>query len=173
MANGAEPLLVIRELQRMGARVVNADLTKLPPLRELEPEQGYIRWEMVLDGAVEQQELDECFDFVAPDSLIEYARENQPDSGPASAAATPSADAPAVLAPPEELAKRVDALIEEWTRDRTTEQVVDVLVAARVPVSPVRGLREVQLAFRQIDKEIPKHGGKSYVIDSIDRKSVV
>ena len=66
MANGAEPLLVIRELQRMGARVVNADLTKLPPLRELEPEQGYIRWEMVLDGAVEQQELDECFDFVAP-----------------------------------------------------------------------------------------------------------
>ncbi|MCH4150996.1 MAG: chemotaxis protein CheA [Sphingobium sp.] len=109
MANGAEPLLVIRELQRMGARVVNADLTKLPPLRELEPEQGYIRWEMVLDGAVEQQELDECFDFVAPDSLIEYARENQPDSGPASAAATPAADAPAVLAPPEELAAPKDA----------------------------------------------------------------
>jgi two-component system chemotaxis sensor kinase CheA len=109
MANGAEPLLVIRELQRMGARVVNADLTKLPPLRELEPEQGYIRWEMVLDGAVEQQELDECFDFVAPDSLIEYARENQPDSGPASAVATPAADAPAVLAPPEELAAPKDA----------------------------------------------------------------
>lgn len=75
MANGAEPLLVIRELERMGARVVRADIANLPALRELEPEQGYIRWELLLDGSVEQQELDECFDFVAPDSLVEYVRE--------------------------------------------------------------------------------------------------
>lgn len=75
MANGAEPLLVIRELERMGARVVKADIAKLPLLRELEPEQGYIRWELLLDGSIEQQELDECFDFVAPDSLVEYHRE--------------------------------------------------------------------------------------------------
>ncbi|MBP6030886.1 MAG: chemotaxis protein CheA [Sphingobium sp.] len=75
MANGAEPLLVIRELERMGARVVNTDITKLPSLRELEPEQGYIRWDLLIDGTIEQQELDECFDFVAPDSLIEYYRD--------------------------------------------------------------------------------------------------
>ncbi len=75
MANGAEPLLVIRELERMGARVTRADTSKLPSLRELDPEQGYIRWELAIDGSVERQELDECFDFVAPDSLIEYHRE--------------------------------------------------------------------------------------------------
>lgn len=91
MANGAEPLLVIRELERMGARVVRADLDRLPPLRELEPEQGYIRWELVIGGDVEQAELDECFDFVAPDSLIEYHREG------AVMAVSASASAPAVV----------------------------------------------------------------------------
>jgi len=84
MANGAEPLLVIRELERMGARVVGADIAKLPPLRELEPEQGYIKWELVIGGDVEQQELDECFDFVAPDSLIEYRRAGAATPVPAS-----------------------------------------------------------------------------------------
>ena len=79
MANGAEPLLVIRELERMGARVVRTDLDRLPPLRELEPEQGYIRWELMIGGDIEQQELDECFDFVAPDSLIEYHRADGSD----------------------------------------------------------------------------------------------
>ncbi|MDQ4420653.1 chemotaxis protein CheA [Sphingobium sp. DEHP117] len=116
MANGAEPLLVIRELERMGARVTHADLVKLPPLRELEPEQGYIRWELLLDGSVEQQELDECFDFVAPDSFIEYRREgatiataNEPEPIVASEAeavtaadlsGTDEEDTPPVSAPP-------------------------------------------------------------------------
>jgi two-component system chemotaxis sensor kinase CheA len=95
MANGAEPLLVVRELERMGARVVHADLAKLPPLRELEPEQGYIRWELLLDGSVEQQELDECFDFVAPDSLVEYRREGN--------TATPVSEAQAAAAPEPEV----------------------------------------------------------------------
>jgi len=72
MENGAEPLLVIRELERMGARVTQADYSALPPLRELEPEQGYISWSLTLDSMIERSELDECFDFVAPDSLIEY-----------------------------------------------------------------------------------------------------
>lgn len=109
MANGAEPLLVIRELERMGARVVRADLEKLPPLRELEPEQGYIRWELMIGGDVEQAELDECFDFVAPDSLIEYHREGAGAAVSASILAVPeeqlaedvAADAPvAELAAP-------------------------------------------------------------------------
>lgn len=79
MANGAEPLLVIRELERMGGRIVSADISRMLPLRELDPEQGYIRWELVVDGTVERVELDECFDFVAPDSLIDYHR-HRPDS---------------------------------------------------------------------------------------------
>lgn len=95
MANGAEPLLVIRELERMGARVVRADIARLPPLRELEPEQGYIQWELLLDGSVEQQELDECFDFVAPDSLIEYHREGQ--AVPAAVAGQVEAPAPVAM----------------------------------------------------------------------------
>ncbi|MBB6124300.1 two-component system chemotaxis sensor kinase CheA [Sphingobium subterraneum] len=79
MANGAEPLLLIRELERMGASVVAADADTLPPLRELDPEQSYIGWTLTISGAVDQSEIEECFDFVAPDSRVEYRR-NVPET---------------------------------------------------------------------------------------------
>lgn len=92
MANGAEPLLVIRELERMGARVTDADISKLPSLRELEPEQGYICWKMIIDGSVERSELDECFDFVAPDSVIDY--HHRESEQPAEQPEAPQTDTP-------------------------------------------------------------------------------
>lgn len=105
MANGAEPLLIIRELERMGARVTRADFAKMPSLRDLDPEQGYAVWSLVLDGGVDRSELDDCFDFVAPDSLIDYRKEGPPrpeaqapmpapSSADATGATAPTADAP-------------------------------------------------------------------------------
>lgn len=94
MANGAEPLLVIRELERMGGFVTDADLSGLPDLRDLDPEQAYIRWAVKLPGSIDKSEIDECFDFVAPDSRIEYAREDdspEPASDAMDAAPRPAA----------------------------------------------------------------------------------
>jgi two-component system, chemotaxis family, sensor kinase CheA len=75
MTNGAEPLNVLRELESMGGVVTGTDLSSLPTLRDLDPEQAYIGWSMELPGSVDKSELDECFDFVAPDSRIEYTLE--------------------------------------------------------------------------------------------------
>ncbi len=132
MANGAEPLLIIRELERMGARVTRADIATMPSLRELDPEQGYIRWEMVMDGAVERQELDECFDFVAPDSVIEYHKEEPqpivaeavglqapppPESGSATPVAVPASDPASAISTGE--AKVLDAVSQTIRIDVT------------------------------------------------------
>ncbi|HPG89873.1 MAG TPA: chemotaxis protein CheA, partial [Hyphomicrobium sp.] len=84
MANGAEPLLVIRELERMGGTVTHANLDALPALRDLDPEQAYISWSISVPGSVEKQEIDECFDFVAPDSVIIYERETAESDNPPS-----------------------------------------------------------------------------------------
>lgn len=75
MANGAEPLLVVRELENLGAAVVSVDTAALPDLRDLDPEESYFSWTLSMPGAVEDRAIAECFDFVAPDSIVEINRD--------------------------------------------------------------------------------------------------
>ena len=82
LANGGEPLLVIRELERLGGEVIAVDMSGLPSLREMDPEDGYFVWTIRVPGSVEQAEIAECFDFVPPESLIDIRRE-EPESAPA------------------------------------------------------------------------------------------
>lgn len=74
LANGGEPILLIRELERMGGCVIAADLSALPPLAALDPEDGYCLWTIAVPGPVAEDDIRECFDFVAPDSLVEIER---------------------------------------------------------------------------------------------------
>lgn len=83
MANGAEPMLVIRELEDMGGVVAGVDTGRLPPLRDLDPEEGYFIWTISLPASVEEQAIRDCFDFVAPDSLIEIVRAKAEVAAPA------------------------------------------------------------------------------------------
>lgn len=79
MANGSEPMLVIRELESLGGRITDVDLSRLPALRDLDPEDGYFIWTMALPAALNEQDIRECFDFVAPDALIEVAHQAPPE----------------------------------------------------------------------------------------------
>ncbi len=74
MAAGAEPVLVIRELEDNGGRVVAVDCDALPPLRDLDPEQAYLRWTIELPGWTAEARINDAFDFVAPDSHIAITR---------------------------------------------------------------------------------------------------
>lgn len=74
MANGCEPLLVIRELEEMGGSVAAVDTSRLPGLRDLDPEESYLVWAVNLPASTDEQAIRDCFDFVAPDSLIEIQR---------------------------------------------------------------------------------------------------
>ena len=70
LANGAEPLLVLRELERLGATIVAINLENLPPLREMDAAEGYCRWTLTVPAEIPEAEIRDCFDFVAPDSEI-------------------------------------------------------------------------------------------------------
>jgi len=74
MANGAEPILILRELERLGGHVVTVETDDLPELRELNPQEGYFTWVVEIPSGVAEQDIRECFDFVAPDAVVEVAR---------------------------------------------------------------------------------------------------
>ena len=78
LANGAEPLLTVREIERLGGSVTAVDLSRLPPLRDLEPEHSYIGWTFEVPGAVEEAAIADCFDFVPPDSIVAIQRIGPP-----------------------------------------------------------------------------------------------
>ncbi len=113
MANGAEPMLVVRELEELGGRVTAVDCSTLPELRDLDPEEAYLGWTLSVPGSVAEDAVRECFDFVAPDAVVEIERAAAEapvaEIAPVEAAGEPApvATAPvAVAAPPRELPER-------------------------------------------------------------------
>jgi two-component system chemotaxis sensor kinase CheA len=64
MLNGANPLLLVRELKQMGGLAVRVSMASLPPLNELDPERCYLRWEMVLSTTAERDAIRDVFIFV-------------------------------------------------------------------------------------------------------------
>ena len=99
LANGAEPLLVIREVEHLGGKVVDVDCSTLPGLRELDPEESYMVWTIAAPATVAESDLADCFDFVSPDSIIEIMRGNAPGAAAAPIAATIPALEPIEPAP--------------------------------------------------------------------------
>ena len=98
LANGSEPLFIVRELEGMGGTIVAVDSSALPGLRDLDPEDSYLVWTLSLPGTVDEQDIRECFDFVAPDSIIEVARATVAVEPAAVAAPVEPIEAPAAVA---------------------------------------------------------------------------
>ena len=61
---GSNPLLLFRELRRLGTLRLHADTSAIPPLSELDPQRCYIAWNMVLTTAAELDEIRDVFIFV-------------------------------------------------------------------------------------------------------------
>ncbi|WP_294195674.1 chemotaxis protein CheA [uncultured Sphingomonas sp.] len=61
--HGGEPLLLLRELQRMEARVLSCDATALPPLAALDPDLSYLAWQIAVPGTVEEDDIRAVFEF--------------------------------------------------------------------------------------------------------------
>ena len=91
MENAGEPLLVIRELEDLGAHIVSVDTATLPALRDMDPEDAYFTYTLVAPGTIEENAINDCFDFVAPDSYIEVTRDEVAVAAP-EAPAAPAAD---------------------------------------------------------------------------------
>lgn len=67
MRNGAEPLLLLRELAAMGGTSLACDLSHLPKLDAFDPEQGYLGWTYRMPAEVSEADALDVFDFVRDD----------------------------------------------------------------------------------------------------------
>jgi two-component system, chemotaxis family, sensor kinase CheA len=73
-ANANEPLLLLRELQRLGDISVQIDAEGLPLLQDLDPEGAYLAWTVTLITTQDERDIREVFDFVDGNCDIEIAR---------------------------------------------------------------------------------------------------
>lgn len=68
-----EPLLLIRELKQLGTVKATADLSRLPPLDDMDPEAAYLGWKIELITASPRDAVDEVFEFVVDDCDLQIS----------------------------------------------------------------------------------------------------
>jgi two-component system chemotaxis sensor kinase CheA len=62
-----EPLLLIRQLRKLGGLKIAVDSSRVPPLHAIESEFAYLSWVFELDTGVPQSAIHEVFEFVEDD----------------------------------------------------------------------------------------------------------
>jgi len=67
MRNGGEPLLLLRELVRIGGTCVSCDTNDIPPLDTLDFNQGYLGWTFAIPADVSEEAVREVFEFTSED----------------------------------------------------------------------------------------------------------
>jgi two-component system chemotaxis sensor kinase CheA len=70
-AKANEPFLLLRELATLGPLDVRADLSRLPELAALEPDQAYFAWDITLQDCPDRAKIEEVFEFVTGDCDLE------------------------------------------------------------------------------------------------------
>ena len=85
LANGGEPLLLLRELVVLGEikAAIAIDDAAVPELESFDPAEGYLRWTVTLPGSVERAAIEEIFDFVGDGCTVAIARAGAEASPPA------------------------------------------------------------------------------------------
>ena len=73
-ARAGEPLLLLRDLARLGEISTTLDCELLPALEDLEPEAAYLAWSVVLATTADEAEIRDLFAFVEGDCDVDVAR---------------------------------------------------------------------------------------------------
>ncbi len=125
-----EPLLILRELRRLGTLHVSADVSRLPELAALDPDDAYLAWTLQLETTAPREAIEEVFEFVTDDCALSIEieadaeavphplpaatppvpelRSTPAQSEPPHAAATPAASTTAAQAPSPSIRVDVD-----------------------------------------------------------------
>ena len=104
LTNGAEPLLLLRELKALGGRLVETDTAAVPTLDSFDPHGAYLAWTFEVPGAAERSAITEIFDFIGEDCALTISSDGEADSettAPEPAAECATAPPPPAVAPSE------------------------------------------------------------------------
>jgi len=63
MANGTDPFLLLRELRQLGTLQLEANLSAIPAIGELDPQCCYISWDMILTTSAASETIRDVFIF--------------------------------------------------------------------------------------------------------------
>lgn len=119
---GNNPLLLIRELQRIGMCVITYDFAKCPVWAEFDANQCYLAWRIEITTSSSEEDVKSIFDWVDTECALSFERletatemptvgivekavdepVKTPAEGPAVVAAKPSGKNPAPAAPPKD-----------------------------------------------------------------------
>ncbi|ARS26621.1 chemotaxis protein CheA [Sphingomonas sp. KC8] len=103
---GGEPLLLLRELIALGGAIVAVDTDAVPLITDFDPDGAYLGWTLTVPETVDRAVIEEVFEFVADDCLLEITRDDASVAPPANIVpivpAAPKADVgnPSVAATP-------------------------------------------------------------------------
>lgn len=141
LANGSEPLLIVRELELLEGVVEAVDLDALPPLRDLDPEHSYFGWTIRIPGHVAEEAILDSFDFVAPGSIVEVTPEYAARPAPTDIVAPPVPPAADVAAPAVVAAQVTAAPPPQLEKPAPVRAVEDRPEPARVAEPPQQSIR--------------------------------
>ncbi len=94
-AKGHDAAFFLREIERLSSCETALDLSNLPDLDALSPEESYLSWRLRIPGDVAETTIREVFDFVGDDCSVELTRFGAP--APAAAPPAPPIDFEALL----------------------------------------------------------------------------
>jgi two-component system, chemotaxis family, sensor kinase CheA len=136
LALGARPDLVLEELRTLGATEIEADISTLPPLADMDPDMCYMSWKMAVPASVTEQDLEDVFVFVDADWHLQSATAQAAPAEP-NTAKPPEPEAetqPAALPPP-----MTDTAKESGTPNSTPKKEAansgDGMATVRVPAA--------------------------------------
>lgn len=140
--NANEPLLLVRELRRLGPLTVLAETKGLPALEAIEPEDAYLAWTFTLSASVPREKVEEVFEFVVDDcDLVIEAIEPAvagPSPGLAPEAPALRAETPAAASVRVDVAK-IDRLVN-LVGELVINQAMLVQLGTTLPPSLCPGL---------------------------------
>lgn len=76
---GNEPLLLFRELKKLGKITVTADSSKLPELSKINPEYCYLSWKIILEAKCKIDDIRAVFEFVEGECKLEIEESGNHD----------------------------------------------------------------------------------------------
>ena len=165
-----EPILLIRELQSLGELEVEVDISALPSLHQLEPEDSYLKWTMKLTTEQGRDDIEEVFEFVEDDckleiSLLENEKEDQPVQAAQAAQAAP--DAPIAE---EEKTDRVPPQAEAPKAEVTSAAAVPTVAKTKPKTTSIRvDLDRVDKLVNMVGELVITQAMLTQELESIDQ----
>lgn len=139
LANGSEPLLMLRELDELGATHLSVDAEALPLLDSLDVEKAYFAWTLHVPGTVGKSAIEEIFDFIDNECDLRIQQLTDPAKGDGVTVRLPAIPAPAAPSAPAKSKPDAEpaAARAQSTNDSAPAITAVAATPAADPVAPV------------------------------------